>query len=146
MKVYTPAPTEVVVLFMLDGGKAPSDLIASSMQNFLATAKIRPLTDFVTARAPEDVDYQIKLKYYINQSNEANAITIQNAVNTAISDYKKWQRKIGRDIEPGELVKRIKEAGAKRVEITSPDFIKVTDTQIALSGNDEIIYGGLEDD
>lgn len=146
VKVYTPAPTEVVVLFMLDGGKAPSDLIASSMQNFLATAKIRPLTDFVTARAPEDVDYQIKLKYYINQSNEANAITVQNAVNTAINDYKKWQRKIGRDIEPGELVKRIKEAGAKRVEITSPDFTKVTDTQIALSGNDEIIYGGLEDD
>lgn len=146
VKVYTPAPSEVIVLFMLEGGVAPSSLIASSMNEFLSAAPIRPLTDKVTVAAPDDVDYKIKLKYYINRSNSANAVTIQNAVDTAINEYKTWQRKIGRDINPDELVKRIKEAGAKRAVIESPIFTKIKDTEIALSGNDEIVYGGLEDD
>lgn len=146
VKVYTPAPSEVTVLFMLEGGIAPSDLITASMKNFLASDPIRPLTDKVTVAAPTDVDYQIKLKYYINQSNSINADSIQKAVITAIDDYKSWQRKIGRDINPDELVKRIKEAGAKRAVIETPVFRKIMDTEIPLSGNDEIIYGGLEDD
>lgn len=146
VKVYTPAPSEVVVLFMLDGGVAPDGQIIASLKEFLSAAPIRPLTDKVTVAAPTDVTYQIKLKYFINQSNSVNADSIQNAVRRAVDDYKSWQRKIGRDINPDELVKRMKEAGAKRAEITGPSFRKIKDTEIALCSNVEIIYGGLEDD
>lgn len=146
VKVYTPSPTEVVVLFMLENGVAPTDTIINSMQEFLASDPIRPLTDEVTVAAPADVEYEIILTYYINRSDSVNATSIQTAVNKAIQEYKAWQRKIGKDINPDELVKRIKNAGAKRVELTAPVFTKVSETDIALSGNELIRYGGLEDD
>ena len=146
VKVYTPSPTEVVVLFMLDGGVAPDGTIIASMQEFLSASPIRPLTDEVTVGAPTDVEYEINLTYYINRSDSINATSIQNSVNKAIQEYKAWQRKIGKDINPDELVKRMKLAGAKRVELTAPVFTKVSETHIALSGNELVRYGGLEDD
>lgn len=146
VKVYTPSPTEVVVLFMLENGIAPDGTIIASMQEFLASDPIRPLTDQVTVAAPSDVAYEIELTYYINRSDSVNAASIQVAVNNAIREYKAWQRKIGKDINPDELIKRIKNAGAKRVELISPVFTKISETDIALSGNELIRYGGLEDD
>lgn len=146
VKVYTPSPTEVTVLFMLNNGVAPDGTIIASMQEFLAADPIRPLTDKVTVAAPSDVEYEINLTYYINRSDSVNATTIQSAVIKAIAEYKAWQRKIGKDINPDELIRRIKNAGAKRVELTAPTFVKVADTDIALSGNEAIRYGGLEDD
>ena len=146
VKVYTPSPTEVVVLFMLENGIAPDDTIITSMREFLASDPIRPLTDKVTVAAPTDVEYEIILTYYINRSDSINATSIQVAVNKAIQEYKSWQRKIGKDINPDELIKRMKNAGAKRVVLTAPVFTKVSETDIALSGNELIRYGGLEDD
>lgn len=68
------------------------------------------------------------------------------AVNQAVEDYIVWQRsKMGRDIEPSELIHRIMEAGAKRVE---PAFVHqaVANNEIAWNSSKNIIYGGLEDD
>ena len=146
VKVYTPAATEVVVLFMLEGGVAPDSTIIRAMEEFLRDAAIRPLTDKVTVAAPEDVLYDIDLVYYINKSDSLRATSIQGAVSAAIESYKSWQRKIGRDINPDELVRKIREAGAKRVQLNSLEFTKIQETQIAKSGSEIILYGGLEDD
>ncbi|MGL5435986.1 MAG: hypothetical protein ACRDBO_11385 [Lachnospiraceae bacterium] len=65
----------------------------------------------------------------------------------AVSQYKLWQRiKMGRDINPDELLKLIVAAGAKRAEILTPGF-QVIDSEAVAGLNQEIvIYGGLEDD
>jgi phage-related baseplate assembly protein len=67
-------------------------------------------------------------------------------VEDAAEGYITWQRKLGRDINPTELIARIRDAGAKRVRITAPDDIAVGGTQIPKLENKEITYGGLEDD
>lgn len=145
--VYTPAPTEVVVLFMLEGGVAPDATIVAALDEFLSSAAIRPLTDKVTVAAPTDRTYTISLTYYINRSDANQASAIQNAVAKSIEDYKKWQRKIGRDINPSELIKRVIAAGAKRVELREPGFVSLADTEIAeFYETGDVIYGGLEDD
>ena len=60
---------------------------------------------------------------YINRSDSAKAVSIQSAVDAAISDYLSWQTtEIGLDLNPDALIQRIKSAGAKRVEIVSPAF------------------------
>lgn len=146
VEVYTPAPTEVVILFMLDNGVAPDGTIIASLENFLRSAVIRPLTDKVTVDAPEDVVYDLNMVYYINRSDESRASSIQMAVMEAVEEYKKWQRKIGRDINPDELIRKVREAGAKRVVLSSFDFKSVLDTQIAQVGSESITYGGLEND
>ena len=64
-----------------------------------------------------------------------------------MADYIKWQRTIGRDINPSELTAAIMRAGAKRVDITAPTYAAVNGTSVAaLSGEASLTYGGLEDD
>jgi len=106
------------------------------------------LTDNVQTNAPDTVNYDINLVYYISTDDSTSASTIQANVNTAIQDYILWQKsKIGRDINSDELKTRIKNAGAKRSVITSPVYTALTDTKIAISStNISVTYGGLEDD
>lgn len=97
--------------------------------------------------APEVKEYNIDLKYYINASQKNIAVTIQSEVEKAIKEYNKWQQiKIGRDINPDELLSYIKQAGAKRAIITEPVFKAIGETSIAKLVNVNVMYGGLEDD
>ena len=44
------------------------------------------------------------------------------------------------------LIRRVREAGAKRVVLEAPDFAAVSETQVAQLGTKAVTYGGLEDD
>ena len=146
VRVYTPSPTAVNVLFILSDGSIPGEELIASLQNFLRDGKIRPLTDEVTVAAPTELTYNLNLTYYINDSDKSRASVIQTQVNDAILEYEKWQRKIGRDINPSELIRRITDAGAKRVAVISPVYTVVGDYYVSKLGAKAITYGGLEDD
>ena len=107
---------------------------------------MRPLTDNISVLAPEKVDYTISLTYYIASDNKTQATAIQNAVNAAVDNYVLWQKsKLGRDINPSELIVRVMAAGAKRVAVTSPVFKVTTDTQVAICSTKTVTLGGIED-
>lgn len=64
-----------------------------------------------------------------------------------MQDYIDWQRqKLGLDINPSELIYRLKAAGVKRVEVRSPQFTTVNEACVAIPTSTNLIYGGLEDD
>lgn len=76
-------------------------------------------------------------------------------VTKAVEEFQQWQRSIGRDISPMELIYRLRVAGVKRVELRQPvymvveggsDLEKATVQIPKLSGTPTIIYGGVEDD
>ena len=145
--VTSPTPGEVDVYVAMEDGSLPEKELLTGLQKFLEDDDIRPLTDKVVVSAPEKVEYAINLKYWINASSTKQAETIRTAVDTAISYYIKWQSvKIGRDINPDELTKRIITAGAKRVSITSPTFTETGTTQLPYLTSKTIVYGGIEDD
>lgn len=146
VRAYTPAPCEVNVVFMLKDGVLPDEAAIGEVQEFLENKEIRPLTDLVTCEAPTETEYEINLTYYINRSESALAASIQASVNTAIEEYKEWQRKIGRDINPSELISRIRKAGAKRAAVIAPVFTEVSDYSIASCTAFTVTYGGLEND
>lgn len=138
---------EVNIVFLMADGTSPDATTISGLQAYLSDDTIRPMTDIVTVAAPTAVNYSINLTYYINQSDSAQAVTIQSAVTQAVSDYTKWQRHIGRDINPSKLVSLIMAAGAKRVVITAPTYTVVAATSTPnLSGTPSVSYGGLEND
>lgn len=64
----------------------------------------------------------------------------------AVQSYQSWQRHLGRDINPTELIAKIREAGAKRVKLTAPADIVVGKTQLPKCTGQTVTYGGLEDD
>ena len=141
---YSPAAGKVTVLFLLDGG-IPSSSDVAGMTEHLNAKNIRPLTDQLTVQAPTVVTYNLALAYYIDAADSAQATAIQAKVAAAIADYKTWQQAIGRDINPSQLIRRIMEAGAKRVEVTAPVYTPVNTTSVAVAGTETISYGGLEE-
>ena len=133
------------IYFLMDGGRLPTEEECRGMEDYFTTVK-KPMGDLVLCHAPQEVPYDINLTYYIASSNIKNAVTIQENVEKAVRAYETWQRKIGRDIDPAELIMRVREAGAKRPKLTGPVDTKVTETQVAKLNSKKITYGGIEDD
>ena len=137
----------VDIVFIMADGSTPGEEMIEGLEGYLQGKTIRPMTDLVRVAAPQEVQYTINLTYYINRSDSAKAVTIQAAVAQAVADYQTWQRAIGRDINPSQLVRMIMDAGAKRVTVTAPTYTAVDATKVsALQGDAVISYGGLEDD
>ncbi|QHJ79178.1 MAG: hypothetical protein [Caudoviricetes sp.] len=132
---------------LLTNGEVPNSAILDQVRNVLNQNTVRPLSDNVVVAAPELVTYSINLTYYILTDNAGNAGDIQTAVNAAIDGWILWQRqKIGRDINISELIKRIVEAGAKRVVMNLPINTVVLPNQLAVNTSKTITFGGLEDE
>lgn len=141
------AAGRVDVAFLLADGTSPGPDMIAGLQAYLRDRDIRPMTDLVTVAAPEPVPYQLDFTYYISRGSGARAVSIQEAVRRAAEDYVRWQRTIGRDINPSKLISLIVAAGAKRAEIAAPAFAAVPSTAVAeLEGGLSVRYGGLEDD
>lgn len=148
-------PCTAYIYFMLTGGKMPSEKDISEMETFMMNEARRPMTDLVICKAPEEVEYSIDFTYYIGASSKKNADIVQRNVAQAVQEYQDWQRSIGRDINPMELIYRLRAAGVKRVEMREPAFKVVesgADKEKALvqipklSGKPTVVYGGVEDD
>lgn len=148
-------PCTVYIFFMLTGGRMPSEKDMSEMQAYLMNEARRPMTDQVICKAPEEVEYGIDFTYYIGAGNAKGASIVQENVTKAVEEFQQWQRSIGRDISPMELIYRLRVAGVKRVELRQPVYMVVeggSDLEKAkvqipkLSGTPTIIYGGVEDD
>lgn len=147
VEAATPTPGNILIIVLLEGGVIPDEQYLASLRTFVADPAKRILDDHVDVAAPDVENYNIDITYYINNSDKNKANVIQNEVNAALSDFTLWQRgKIGRDINPDELVTRIKNAGAKRVVVRSPSYSALSDTKVAIPGTVTAVYGGLEDD
>lgn len=153
VKVVSPKPGDVVVYPGLVSGEIAKAEILTLVETALTDKKVRPLTDNVSVKAPIAKNYSINLQYYIDSDNAYYADTIKARVDEAVTDYTKWQSgKVGRDIIPSELIRRIMEAGAKRVTVNSPIFTVVKDgrkedgyqVELAQCTGKTITYGGVE--
>ena len=143
----SPEPGEAVIYVLLRDGTLPGVEILEGLEEYLSKNKIRPMTDLVSVKAPTVVNFTVNFTYYINQSDLAQAVTIQSEVEKAVARYLTWQTtEIGRDINPDELTRLVKAAGAKRVSMTAPVFTVVGDAAVAQCKTRSVSYGGLEDD
>ncbi len=147
VEVYSPAPGQVKILFLLKNGELPSENMLNLVSDYLNNEKIRPLTDEVIVSAPQIVNYSVNLTYYIHRKDETKINIITEQVEKAVQDFISWTgSKIGRDVLPEELIRRIKDAGAYRVVLNSPTYLEITKEQVAKGVIEIVSYGGLIDD
>ena len=147
VRVTSPTPCIVIIYILMQDGSMPAEEVIQGLAQYLKDEKIRPLTDKVEVKAPTEKPFDLELTYYINRSNQASAYMIQKRVEEAVQNFISWQTtEIGRDINPSELIRRIREAGAKRVNVISPPFSQVGDTEVARLSQRIVTYGGLEND
>ena len=137
------APNEVDIYPLMKGGEMPD---AETLQKVLEAVngdERRPMTDYVRALQPEQVGYNITLKYYCTREDEPKLIEAIEGDGGAIDKYIEWQGgALARDIDPDKLREFLFNAKAEsgvsgnlRMEITSPRFTELSKMQAAaLSG------------
>ncbi len=147
VRITSPEPGVVQIRYLLKDGVIPETESINGLKEYLSSSDIRPLTDKVEVFAPTQKKYSIRLKYYINTSDQARANSIQLKVTQAVAEYIAWQRaEIGRDINPDVLKQKIVEAGAKRADIDTPIFTIIDSNSVAGVEEQTVTYGGLEND
>lgn len=143
----SPSAGVVEVRPLLENGEIPSQAILDQVSSILTAKDIRPLTDLVNVYAPDVASFDLDVTYFIRLSDATSAHVIQEKANQAVSDFVEWQKqKLGRDINPDELIFRLKKAGVKRVDLASPIFTEVPSSSVAIAGQINVNYGGLEDE
>lgn len=145
--VTSPSPGIVNVYPLLDGGEIPGEELLQEVEERLSDKTIRPLTDNVEVKAPEEVSYNIAGTYYIDSNDMNQATDIQARVTEAVNEYVLWQKsKLGRDINPSKLISMVMAAGVKRVDVTSPIFTRLENTQVAVADEINVTMAGAEEE
>ena len=140
VKATSPKPGEVDVRVLLTGGELPGEEILKEVLDILNADTVRPLTDHVTVAAPQAVPYNIDVTYYTQEGGALSADTIAADVAAAVKSF----QKMGRDVNPSQLIALLMQTGVKRVEVRSPVFATVADNAVAQIGTVSVVNGGAE--
>ena len=124
------------------GGELPSEDVLADVLEACSSDDVKPLTDIVTVEAPQVENYDIELTYYVNTSNESAVVSAVEGSGGAIDSYVYWQDSaLDQDVNPSELMKRILNAGATRVEIVKPEYTELNETTVAkFSGSKTVTH------
>lgn len=146
VQVKRISPGVVGIYVLKTGGVIPEedDPVIQAVLDACSDKTRRPLTDNVQALPAEAVETTISAQYWISQTDQAQAASIQEAVTQAVAEYTAWQtEKIGRAINPDELRKRMLNAGADRIEITAPVYAKLESSQAVQITSTSVTYQGV---
>lgn len=144
--VHSPEPGMVNIYPLLKNGEIPGQEILDLVTSICSADTARPMTDLVTVLSPYAVEFALDVTWYLERKNAAMASAISAAVGASADDWLLWQRSaLGRDINPSELVRRMMEAGAKRIIVNSPDFYALEFNQLGTASEVNVYYGGVED-
>ena len=144
--VDSSEPGKVEVYVLLKGGVLPEEEMLQAVYKKLSADTIRPLTDQVSVLAPEVVEYDLDVSYWLDEADQTQAAQIIEDADKAVEEYIAYQsEKIGRDINPDELIHRLKAAGVKRVEIRKPKFTVLDKFSVAQLADKSVAFKGLEE-
>lgn len=163
--VDSPTPGRVHVYVLLENGVIPNPdgPEIAAVVDALSAKKVRPLTDDVHVLPCTKVDHDYVFTYYLSTTQAGFVEVLDEGIKAANRKYESWQRnKNGRDINPDELVRLTRAAGAKRIvaekvtrnatgEIITREplqFKVLAKGQVAYIPDvaSRVFFGGLEDE
>lgn len=141
----SPTPGEVRIYVLMEDGTIAGQEVKNAVLAACNADETRPLTDHVLVSDPETVEYDIDTTYYLNRGGPS-AADVQSEVNAAVDAYVKWQAgKLGRDINPSELTRRMMVNGVKRVVIRSPVYTELRSGNVATDASGRVALADLTD-
>lgn len=149
----SPSDGTVNLYVLMDDGTIATTEVKKAVLAACNDDTVRPLTDKVSVKDPQKVSYNIAFTYYVPKDSALSSIEIKAAVDKAVTEFVSWQcGKLGRDINPSELIGKLMQTGIKRVALTSPVFTTLRDgsdntaPQVAAVGTITATNGGYEDE
>lgn len=102
----------------------------SLVESFCSDEQVRPLTDFVSAKSPTQMDYAISAK--LTLFNGEQAAVVQAAAEKAVQAWVETRTAtLGRDIVPSQIIATLSIPGVYQVELTSPSLMVLDDSEWA---------------
>lgn len=143
VSVVTDA-SNVFVTILCKDGSIPNQALIDKVEDYLSEDTKRPSTDHVIVQAPTSVYYGISLSYKISSKQSSETETIKSEVNKAVNQFINNLKKLNEPVNPDELRKCVYIAGAATCVITSPEYISISESEVAvLSGEPTVLYDGL---
>ena len=139
VSIETPFPSEVEITVLIRDGGILTPVITNRILEVINPR--RPMTDLVTIRPPSDVPFDVDVVYYFSPSQP---VKDEAAVERAAGEYIAWQSgALGRSILPEDLIARLRGAGAYRIEINGPAYVKLEKGEVARLGSRNVVCGGV---
>lgn len=116
----SPSDGTVDLYVLMDDGTIATTEIKNAVLAACNDDTVRPLTDKVSVKDPQKVNYNITFTYYVPKDSSLSSTEIKAAVDKAAAEFVAWQcGKLGRDINPSVLIGKLMQTGIKRVALTS---------------------------
>ena len=133
VSVFSPAPTEVLITVLMNGGALPSQAVLDKVLETCNGRERRPLTDKVMTQAPKVVHYAIDITYYVTAGSEGEVLRAVEGPGGAIEKFITWQQvRMGRDVNPDKLTQLLMDAGCIRADINLPQDEVVDEQSVAV--------------
>ncbi|MEM1590180.1 MAG: baseplate J/gp47 family protein, partial [Candidatus Bathyarchaeia archaeon] len=147
VSVLSPEPGQVKVVVLMKGGNIPPQEILDLVIETLNDERIRPLTDYVTVSAPEEVSYSISAELYIYRSASMMAQSIVEKARRVLESYADTiKSKLGQDIVPEQIIGLLQKiSGVYRAVLTTPSYTELTAEQFAVCENIDVSIAGVVD-
>lgn len=143
--ITSNSPGVVNIIFTVSGGSIPSEEECRFLQQELSRDEWKEMTDNVEVSAPEVVEYNIDVVYYLDSGEDAE--NVKGQLQEAAEEFQRWQAgQIGRDINDSKLIYMMLGTEVKRITCNAPVHKKLGNNQIAKAANVNIVYGGVDDD
>ncbi len=151
VEVDSPSPGVTRIVALLKNGEIPTQQHLDKILAICSAENIRPLTDNVIATIPDVQNFDLEVQYWLPNSKATVADELMQKIDTEYQTYLVWQRsKLGRDVNPSEVVKRLKstesEKLAERVEVIGVNYTEIEKTKIAVANEPKLTFMGFIDD
>ncbi|WP_019999172.1 baseplate assembly protein [Halodesulfovibrio aestuarii] len=139
----SPQPCEIEVYVLMEKGRIPTTEELAQVAAVLSPDKVRPQGDRVQVLAPAQIEYTLNITWYAPSVPKQAALAAE--VERIVAEFTQWQRlRLGRDINPSELIHRLRSAGVQNVNVALPAYAAVASTQVAVCTDTTINFGGVQ--
>ncbi len=143
--ILTPSPG-IVNVYPLTTTGTPSDELIKKVQEYLSDDKIRPLTDYVQVKAPEEIKFSINAEIILY--SYADIESVKKTIDDKLNEYKlQLSEKLGKNVVETQIIAILNTIyGVYKVNLNSPSDIDIEEHQWANLTNYDITIGGYADE
>ncbi|HAB61763.1 MAG TPA: hypothetical protein DCE48_13895 [Lachnospiraceae bacterium] len=146
VKVINSTESIVRIIILKESGEIPQAEYLEELRTFLSLPDKRHVTDKFIVEAPAIVEFEATVTYYIYKNDTDSVDKIKEAVIKANEEYVVWQKsKIGRSVNPSQLVYKLITAGAKYVDVNNFIYTDIDSLSVAYC-KINLVFGGVSNE